>query len=112
MEAVARPTLLTDQVREELEETLAAGTPVRIAAARMGISKSTLHSWIQRGLIDRRPRLRLVEDELPDEEDDLAEEDARIEAALVGAVMKAAREDWRAARWLLRNRWPGRWARA
>ena len=110
---MARPTLLDDALREELEATLAAGTPVRIAAESAGVSRSQLYEWLSRGLVERRPRLRLVEEESANSDavvvDDPAEEDARIEAALVGACMKAASNgDWQAARWLLRNRWPHR----
>lgn len=63
---------------------------------------------VEARLVERPPRLRLVKEELPAAEDPPEEDDARIEAALVSTVMKAAQEDWRAARWLLRNRWPGR----
>ena len=108
---MARPTLLTDELREELEAALGAGTPVRIAAESVGISRSTLHAWISDGHVERRPRLRLVDADVGPGRDP-ADEDARIEAALVAAVLKASETDWRAARWLLRNRWPRRWARA
>lgn len=40
---MARPTLLTDEVREELEKALAAGAPVRIAAASAGVSTPTVY---------------------------------------------------------------------
>jgi hypothetical protein len=71
---MARPTLLTDHVREELEDALATGVPVRIAAASVGVSRPTVYEWLRRGLVVRpRPRLRLVEDELPREEEDLRE---------------------------------------
>jgi hypothetical protein len=113
---MGRPSLLTDELREQLEAALAGGTPIRIAAEGAGISRATLHSWIAQGLVARRPRLRLVDDDPDDDGEerdrDPEEDDARIEAALVAAVMKASATDWRAARWLLRNRWPTKWARA
>lgn len=37
-------------------------------------------------------------------------EPAVAESALVAGVAAAAREDWRAAAWVLSRRWPERWA--
>jgi hypothetical protein len=104
---MARPTLLTDELRGELEEALAAGTPVRIAAASVGVSRPTVYEWMRRGLVVRRPRLRLVDDELPPdhEEGDLPEEE-KIERAVIASILKAATTDWRAAAWIAERRWP------
>jgi predicted DNA-binding transcriptional regulator AlpA len=107
---MARPTLLTDEVREELEDALASGVPVRIAAASVGVSRPTVYKWISRGLVERRPKLRLVEsessaaEELPEEE--------KIERAVIGSILKAASGgDWRAAAWVAERRWPRKYAR-
>lgn len=57
------------------------------------------------------PRLRLVVDEAlagePSESEE-GDEDERLQAALMGAVLRGSQTDWRAARWLLEIRWPER----
>ncbi len=106
---MARPSVLTPELRERIEVELADGIPVRIAAENAGISKSTLHAWISAGCVTRRPHLRLVESE-PSTEEDLPEEE-KIERAVIGSILKAASSDWRAAAWLAERRWPRKYAR-
>lgn len=118
MDVVARPTLLTDEVREELEDALPVGTAVRIAAASVGVSRPTVYEWISRGLVERRPRLRLVEEETPhtigvsgeDAEEDPAEVGRRIERACLACLLRAIQNgDTRAAIFLLRAKFPKKW---
>lgn len=115
MDVVARPTLLTDEVREELEDALPVGTAVRIAAASVGVSRPTVYEWISRGLVERRPRLRLVDDVHHDEigedaEEDPAEVGRRIERACLACLLRAIQNgDTRAAIFLLRAKFPKKW---
>ena len=113
---MARPSSLTPDIREQIESDLADGIPVRIATENAQVSKSTLHAWISAGYVERRPRLRLVDDAPqeaairgPAEVGEDGDVDGTFERALVGAVLKASAHDWRAAQWLLRNRYPRRW---
>jgi hypothetical protein len=105
---MARPSSLTDSVRAELERDLAQGVPVVVAAQRVGRSPRTVHAWLERGLVARR-RLSAAPEPEPALDDD---DDERIQAALMGVVMKAAqRGSWTAARWVLEQRWPSRYAK-
>jgi transposase len=111
---VGRPTLLTDQIREQIERELSEGVPVYVVAQSAGVSKRTLHSWLADGRVIRRPRLRLVDDEVPvreEPDDEFEDVDATFERALVGSVLRASRDDWRAAKWLLERRYPRKWGR-
>jgi hypothetical protein len=107
---VARPSLLTDELREQIELELADGVPVTVAAASAGISKRTLHSWLEQGRVVRRPRLRLV-DAVPAEPvgSSVEPSERSVEKALVATIMRAAQHDWHAAAFLLR--WRGQRAR-
>jgi hypothetical protein len=91
---VGRPTLLTDQVREQVERELAAGVPVLVVAQNAGVATRTLHSWLGDGRVVRRSKLHLVE-KTPREDlaQNLRDDDERIEAELVGAVLEAAYSD-------------------
>jgi hypothetical protein len=52
----------------------------------------------------------VVEPEPGQEHDEDAEAfGERLEEALVGRVIAAAKVDWKAAAWLLTRRWPNRW---
>jgi hypothetical protein len=51
---VARPSLLTDELRARAELELAAGTPVSVTAQRVGIGVRTLSRWIADGRVVRR----------------------------------------------------------
>jgi hypothetical protein len=96
---VARPSLLTSELREQIESELADGVPVTVAAASAGISKRTLHSWLTDGRVERRPRrLRLVNDQ---ESSGGEQAEPDVERALITTVMRAAQHDWKAAAFLL-----------
>lgn len=110
---MARPSTLTNEVRAELERELAQGVPVVVAAQRVGRSPRTVHAWLQSGAVVRR-RLAAAPEPVPDleQEPDLPDDDERVQAALVGVIMKAAqRGSWPAAKWILETRWPQRYAR-
>jgi hypothetical protein len=51
---VARPSLLTRELREWLERELDAGCPQSVAAQRAGIGQRTLERWLAQGKV-RRP---------------------------------------------------------
>jgi hypothetical protein len=79
---MARPCLLTDELREWLERELDAGYPQSVAAQRVGIGRRTLERWLADG------RVRRPEPPAPPEDD-----------------------SWRIAASLLEQAFPERWAR-
>jgi hypothetical protein len=93
---MARPTKRTPEVEARLFDALRAGNTRRAACVYAGISDETLANWCRRSL-DFLDALRRAE--------------AHSEVALVALIRQHAREDWRAAGWLLERRWPTSWAR-
>jgi hypothetical protein len=100
---MGRPSSLTAERRETVEAALASGAPLSVAAASAGVSTRTVNRWLEDGLVARR---RLVAVPEPNESaTDLPGEET-IERAVIGAILKAAKTDWRAAAWLAERRWP------
>ena len=52
---VARPSVLTDELRDTIERELAEGIPVVVVAQNVGIGKSSIHSWLGHGRVVRCP---------------------------------------------------------
>jgi hypothetical protein len=105
-----RKTLLTDELRERIEDELASGAPQGVVAQRLGVAPRSLGRWLAEGRVSRpeppppEPERRLL-GELP-------ERLAAAEPALVARVAAAAdRGSWVAASWLLERGWPERWAK-
>ena len=90
---MARPSSLTAERREVAERALAAGLPLSVAAASAEVSPRTLSRWLQEGQIVRR-RLAAAPEPPPNEP---APPEPDVEKVLVGVVLRAARDDWRAA---------------
>jgi hypothetical protein len=97
---VARPSSLTADRREAAERALTAGLPLSVAAASADVSPRTISRWLQDGLIVRR-HLAAAPEPPPAEP---APPEPDVEKVLVGVVLRAARDDWRAAIALLRWR--------
>jgi hypothetical protein len=116
---MGRPTLLTPELRVDVERELADGVPVVVVAQRFGIGRRTLGRWISEGRVvrsRREPGPQTVHGVVnaqpapigasPDDPFD------RAEPGLVAVVVDAARRgSWQAGAWLLERRWPERWAR-
>lgn len=98
-----RPTKLTPEVEADLVLLLGAGVPNTIAARAVGVSERSVERWMQGDL-----RQRVAEARARGQ----AQADAASEARLVVLIALAAKENWRAAAWLLSRRWPERWGGA
>jgi hypothetical protein len=96
---MARPSSLTAERREAVERALAQGAPLSVAAASAEVSPRTVSRWLTEGRVVRRRLAAAPEPEPPAPGEDLS-----VEKALVATVLRAAREDWRAAIALLRWR--------
>jgi transposase len=109
---VGRATLLTPELRAQLERELADGHPIAVAAQRHGLGRRTLTRWISEGLVVRR-RLAPAPDPEPVPTEELLDAKlAKAEVGLVGVIAAAAqRGSWQSAAWILERRWPERWAR-
>jgi hypothetical protein len=107
MIGMPRPTIYTAERGEAIERVLAQGAPLTVAAAAANVSSRTVSRWLHEGLVVRRS-LSAVQDTGAA---DIPDNDEAIQRELVGIVMHAAETDWRAARWLLEERWPGRYRR-
>jgi hypothetical protein len=108
---VARPSALTAERRDAIERALAGGAPISVAAASAGVSARTVSRWLGEGLIVRRDLAAVPELDETTVGPTAVEDDEAVQRALVRAVVRAAQHDWRAASWLLRQRWPTRYGR-
>jgi hypothetical protein len=111
---VGRATLLTPELRADLERELANGVPVAVAAQAHGLGRRTLTRWLERGLVVRRRQLGGEPDHDPVITDDasLDERLLRAEPGLVASIVAASgRGSWQASAWLLERINPARWAR-
>jgi hypothetical protein len=110
MVGMSRPSSLTAERRETIEQALGAGAPIDVAAASAGVSARSVSHWLQDGSVVRReltPAPEPIGEEVP-----LTERLAQAEPGLVAAVITAAqRGRWMAAAGILERAWPERWAR-
>lgn len=100
---MARPTKLSDEVRDRIVQALRAGNYAEAACQSAGISPSTFYRWMERGERDEgiyRAFREAVK---------RAEADAEVHA--VAVLRKAMGGDWRAAVAYLERRHPTRWRR-
>jgi transposase-like protein len=88
---VSRATLLTPELRAELERELAEGAPVAVAAQRHGLGRRTLTRWLERGLVARRRPAPAPEP--PADGPSLEERLERAEPALLAAILAASQRD-------------------
>lgn len=96
-----RPTKFTHETVELLLDGIRAGLPIHLACDAAGVAESTFYEW-QRGEFPRGADKELKA-EFPDK---LTR--ARGVSALtnINLIANAAKEDWRAAAWILERRFP------
>lgn len=103
---MARPTKLTDEVKETICRMIATGAALEVAARAGGVTAPTLHNWMKRGEQGEEPYAQFR----------LEVEEARAvsEVELITLMRRAAVEgsagEWRAAAWLLGRKFPERWS--
>jgi hypothetical protein len=95
-----RPTKLTPGVEDDLVLMLGAGVPTPVAARAVNVSERSVERWMQGDLRHRVAETRARGQSMSD---------AASEARLVVLISLAAKDNWRAAAWLLSRRWPDRW---
>jgi hypothetical protein len=100
-----RPTLMTDELVDQLLSMLRAGSYVGTAARAAGIGRQTLADWLKRG--EHAPE----GDPYRELRDQIDQARAEGEARNVARVQAAAVESWQAAAWLLERQYPERWGK-
>src|SRR5262245_60199699 len=110
MRVVARSSVLTDELRTQIERDLATGATQAAVCQRAGVAPRSLARWLADGKVVRRKLEHApppVAPELP-----IAERLMQAEPGLVAAIIQAAqRGSWQAAAWLLERSYPDRWGR-
>ena len=95
-----RPSKLTPEVMATIIAEVKCGAPNNVACAAAGIGSSTFHRWMERA----------SDPEAPVEYREFREALMRARqegiAARLAIIQKAARNDWRAAAWLLERDLP------
>jgi len=92
--AIGRPTKYTPEVADKIVEAVLNGATREDAAAVVGIHKSTLQEWMNT---------------YPDFGERLHEADAQAVADACKTIVKASKNDWKAAVALLQAKRKGEW---
>ena len=101
---MARPTKLTEELRDRIVKAVRAGNYAEAAARSCGIAPSTYYRWLQRGSLETTGVYHDFADAIH-----RAEGEAEVHA--VAILRRAMGEDWRAALAYLERRHPGGWRR-
>lgn len=100
-----RPTKLTPAVADRVVELVRGGNYVEVAAAAVGVARSTVFDWMRRGARGKRGAYR-------DFSVAIEKAQAEAEMGLLGLIDKAADKGvWTAAAWRLERMHPERWGR-
>jgi transposase len=99
-----RPSKLSSDAIAQLEQLIRAGTTIDVAAAAIGVSRSTIYGWLKQG---EKARPGTAARTLRDRVEQARAESESLLVARVGQA--AAKGSWQAAAWLLERRWPERW---
>lgn len=111
---MARPTKLTPDVQQKIEQALRLGATYELAAQYAGIHYDTFNEWRKRGEAEikrvlENSKASIRADELPFTEFYEATQKAESEGAMgwLAKIEKAANDgNWQAAAWKLERRYP------
>lgn len=103
---MGKPSLLTEELADQVVTMLRSGTLPRVACEAVGIDIRTLQRWLERGRSGRERDKAYREFT-----ERVGRARAEAEARAVAQIARAASEDWRAAAWLLERQWPERWGK-
>jgi hypothetical protein len=98
---MGRPKL-DPALSQRIVDLVRAGNFLEVAATAVGIHRSTVHRWMQRGREQSRGRYKKFLQQIEKAQ-------AECESRDVALVAKAAGTDWRAATWRLERRAPRRY---
>ena len=100
---MGRPTDCTPELTAALCDELKLGMTIRAACQHVGIDDSTYRKWMMRGEDGEEPFVTFRTAATRAKADGIR--------ALVVTVRKAAKDDWRAAAWMLERREPEEWSK-
>lgn len=107
MSKTGRPSKLDAERKKKLFEALKRGATIAVACQSAGVSDRTVSEWIRRG--EGRDRRKSTK-EYAEFAVQVQKAIADSEMALLTKVQQGARNDWRAASWILERRFSERWA--
>ena len=113
---MAKPTALTDQVRDEIALRLSSGCTLEVAAQAVGVNRRTIQTWLATGREARDlddEGVKLTVRQVQCLELLGAEQAARAELRVkaLASIQKAALTGaWQAAAWLLERLFPDEFA--
>jgi len=106
---MARPSLLTDELRVRIEHELGLGGTREVVCQRTGVSRGSLDRWIATGkVVPGRQTPEVPRDPSTLSLSRLQQAEPGLLAAIVSA---AQRGQWQAAAWVLERAFPERWSK-
>ena len=103
-ETRGRKTVLDTVLTKRICKLLAQGSPIKSACTMCGIGERTYHDWNERGQQGEQPYARFFAAATRARE--------RHKANLIERIIAAAKDDWKAASWLLERQFPGEFGNA
>ena len=101
---MGRPSKLTPERHKRIVDLMEAGNYPETAAGACGVSSTAFFSWMAKGRAAKSGKYREFAD-------DVVRAREAAEAELVATVKLAARDDWRAASWMLERTRKGKYAK-
>lgn len=113
MAKVGRPEKLNPEIQQAICDALEKGSYIETAAAKAGISKTTLYDWLKKGARAKDENGEYEEGLLPYVEFSNAIEKAMAagEQNHVDNIARHAKENWQASAWMLERKFPERWGK-
>ena len=113
---MAKPTVLSDEVRDEIGRRLSSGCTLEVAAQAVGVNRRTIQTWLAvgreaRDLDDQGGKLTARQARCLDllEAEQAARAELRVKA--LASIQKAALTGtWQAGAWLLERLFPDEFA--
>jgi hypothetical protein len=101
---MGRPSKLTPERHKRIVDLIEAGNYPETAAGACGVSRTAFYDWMAKGREAKSGKYK-------DFADDVQRAREAAEAELVATVKLAARDDWRAASWMLERTRKGKYSK-
>lgn len=103
---MARPSKLTEDVKNRFLMSIRAGNDKKVAAEMAGIGETTLYRWLEMAEKSDSP------EEFREFRESLTQAEAEAEVAAVARIQQAAQNGrWQASAWWLERKYGERWGR-